>query len=93
MFVFEVFDCIWISATATATTVAKGVAKDIPYFKAWRHSNSAVAIDVATNLDGALYTFISLTVSGETLDRSIVRGACWEISQGTRRGMSFNLSK
>ena len=41
-------------ATAAATTVTRGVAKDILYFNAWRRGDPAVAVAVAANSDTAL---------------------------------------
>ena len=41
-------------ATATATAVAKGVAKDFLYLNAWWRGNLAVAVAVATYSDTAV---------------------------------------
>ncbi len=51
----EIFKCFWdgetvseLAAPATATTVAKGVAKGVLlYFKAWWRGDPAVAVAVA----------------------------------------------
>ncbi len=48
---------VWdLTAAAKATTVAKGVTKDVVYFNAWWHDNPAVAVAKAkaTNSHTAL---------------------------------------
>ena len=46
----------------TATTAAKGVAKDALYLNAWWQGNLAVAVAVATNLDMA-YLYSKNTIN------------------------------
>ncbi len=55
-------------ATATAMTVAKGVAKHVLYFNAWQND---AAIDIATNLDTALFCLSTKSVNFKELLRLI----------------------